>query len=137
MDELTAWLRATIQGDKALAEAAPPAPWTANTEHDEVLAADGIAVAEGFALSGRQLRAAVDHITRHDPRDTIARCEADLELLDEHKHAITHSGLECLSCHVHYGSNGSVRSGAGYCRTVRLLAYGYRHRDGWQEGWAP
>lgn len=23
------------------------------------------------------------------------------------------------------------------CRTVRIVVSGYRHRDGWQEGWAP
>ncbi|MFJ9633798.1 DUF6221 family protein [Streptomyces sp. NPDC101175] len=86
MSEIADFLRARIAERRALAEAASPAPWHANAEHDEVLAADGITVADGFALSGRQLRATVDHIVANDPEDVIADCDAKLaivKLMDE------------------------------------------------------
>jgi uncharacterized protein DUF6221 len=50
----------------------------------------------------------------NDPRDTIARCEAELAILDEH----------ALTC-----------PGGGPCRTVRILAYGYRYWPGYGEHW--
>lgn len=82
MSEIADFLRARIAERRALAEAASPGPWHANEEHDEVLAADGITVADGFALSGRQLRATVDHIAANDPADVIADCDAKLALID-------------------------------------------------------
>jgi len=83
MSEIADFLRARIAERRALAEAASPGPWHANEEHDEVVAADGITVADGFALSGRQLRATVDHIAANDPADVIADCDAKLALVDE------------------------------------------------------
>jgi uncharacterized protein DUF6221 len=96
-------------------------------------------------------------IARHDPQDTIARCEAELAILDEHAltwpggepeyeyrdEAVTDSQgrvgyievkgetippYECRACG--YDAPG------GPCRTVRLLAAGYRHRDGYRQEWA-
>jgi hypothetical protein len=83
VSEIADFLRARIAERRALAEAASPGPWRTNAEHDEVLAADGITVAEGFALSGRQLRATVDHIAANDPTAVIADCDAKLALIDE------------------------------------------------------
>jgi hypothetical protein len=40
----------------------------------------------------------------------------------------------CATCH--YYGQGGVR-GAGYCRTVRMLARGYRHWLGYRETWKP
>lgn len=76
MDDLIAFLRARLDEDADLTLAASPGPWHPDEEHDEVHAVDDIVVAEGFALSGRQLRATVDHIARHDPARVLAEVEA-------------------------------------------------------------
>lgn len=81
MSQIADFLRARLLERRALAEAASPGPWRANEEHDEVVAADGITVADGFALSGRQLRATVDHIAANDPAAVIADCDAKLFML--------------------------------------------------------
>lgn len=87
-DELVAFLRARLDEDEHLAGAASPAPWSANAEHDEVLAIDGETVADGFALSGRQLRATVDHIVRHDPLRVLREVEAKRKIVDEYAEAL-------------------------------------------------
>lgn len=81
MDDLIAFLRARLDEDADLALAASPGPWHPDEEHDEVHAVDDIVVAEGFALSGRQLRATVDHIARHDPARVLAEVEAKRKIL--------------------------------------------------------
>jgi hypothetical protein len=83
VSEIADFLRARYAERRALAEAASPGPWHANAEADEVVAVDGITVADGFALSGRQLRATVQHIAANDPADVIADCDAKLALIDE------------------------------------------------------
>lgn len=83
MSEVADFLRARIAERRALAEVASPGPWHASEEHDEVVAVDGITVADGFALSGRQLRATVDHIVANDPADVIADCEAKLRMMED------------------------------------------------------
>lgn len=83
MSDIADFLRARYAERWALALAASPGPWHASEESDEVLAVDGITVAEGFALSGRQLRATVDHITTHNPAAILADLDAKLALLDE------------------------------------------------------
>lgn len=88
----------------------------------------------------------------NDPRDTITRCEAELAILDVHYILWRHDTSEayeefsvvavggadkdhgCVTCH-YYGQGGV--KGYGYCRTVRLLGYGYRFRDGYREEWKP
>jgi Family of unknown function (DUF6221) len=78
----------------------------------------------------------------NDPRDTIARCEAELSILDQHQPVETDGGwLECREC----GPNNdgtSILAGPGRgesfwpCMTVCLLASGYRHREGYPEQFA-
>ena len=94
MSEIADFLRARYAERRALAEAASPGPWRANAERDEVVAVDGITVAEGFALSGRQLRATVDHIAANDPADVIADLDAKLALIDELEPPEEPSGVE-------------------------------------------
>ena len=88
----------------------------------------------------------------NDPRDTIARCGAELGFLDTHY--ILHSGdtneayeefsvtphpgvngcdYGCVTCH--YRGMGGVW-GQGYCRTIRLLGSAYKHQPGYREEWA-
>lgn len=83
MTDIVDFLRARYAERRALAEAASPGPWHVSTEHDEVLAVDGITVAEGFALSGRQLRATTEHIAANDPEDVLADVDAKLAIVDE------------------------------------------------------
>lgn len=97
-------------------------------------------------------RRAASHVIRHDPRWVVADCDAKLAVLDEH-HILTADNRSdtwaewsivprrnaskdhgCVTCH--YEGMGGVR-GAGVCRTVRLLASGYRHRPGYREEWKP
>lgn len=80
--DLVTRLLAAIEATEKLALAASPGPWTTTAEHDEILAVDGIPVADGFALSGRQLRATVDHIIGQDPLATLRSCAADRRLID-------------------------------------------------------
>jgi len=90
----------------------------------------------------------------NDPRDTIARCEAELAILDEHY--ILHRGdtnelyeefsvcyppgipgLNCGCVTCHYIGHGGVNE-YGICRTVKFLASGYQHRPGYrEEDWKP
>jgi hypothetical protein len=76
------------------------------------------------------------HIEANDPRDTIARCEAELAILDEHRVArMTYPDVASFGCiRCHYGANGEDYNG-GWCTTTRLLASGYRHHDGYAEHW--
>lgn len=130
MSEIADFLRARIAERRALAEAASPGPWHANAERDEVVAADDITVADGFALSGRQLRATVDHIAANDPEDVIADCDAKLaivNLMDETlKYAEGDTEVD------HYGALGMADE------ILYLLAQPFAgHPDHKGEEWAP
>lgn len=143
MSEIADFLRARIAERRALAEAASPGPWHANPEHDEVVAEDGITVADGFALSGRQLRATVDYIVANDPSGVIADCDAKLAIIDEHVRVVLHGGggaryfdatIVCRSCEppVQFPET------AYPCRTIRLFAQPFAgHPDHKGEEWAP
>jgi hypothetical protein len=90
----------------------------------------------------------------NDPQDTIARCEAELAILDEHRilcrgempegyeeFSVTYppgiAGMDCGCATCHYRGHGGV-SAYGICRTVKFVASGYRHWDGYRkEGWEP
>lgn len=90
-----------------------------------------------------------EHIVANDPRDTIARCESELGILDEHQPIIPVSfeqegreWQECREC----GPNNNYpeiyavpgKGEAFYpCRTVRLLLHSYRFRPGYRQEWAP
>jgi hypothetical protein len=79
-------------------------------------------------------------ITANDPRQVIADCEADLELLATHRivnrndpdYSVDPGATGCASCH--YWAQMHVR-GRGMCRTVRLLARRYRHWPGYDKHW--
>jgi Family of unknown function (DUF6221) len=156
-DDLAAWLRPQIEARLTLAREAchgtdghwwrratdlgdggPPEPVGPlySGEPDigtdgEVFGGEHIVVYDEGAPSGWQF----DHIAANDPRDTIARCEADLAILD------LHCG-EWLDEDLDDGDYRSrqvcTRCDDGYwpCRTVRLLGKGYRHRGGYRQEWA-
>lgn len=75
MSDILDFIHARLADDERLALAASPGPWHPNDEHTEVLAVDDIVVADGFALSNRQLSATVDHIIDNDPPSVLRRGE--------------------------------------------------------------
>ncbi|MDX5563734.1 DUF6221 family protein [Streptomyces sp. ID05-04B] len=128
MTQIADFLRAWYTERRALAEAASPGPWHANPEHDEVVAADGITVAEGFALSGRQLRATVDHIAANDPTVVIADCDAKLWIIN-----VAEKLPELTAGFDQFDNNRDA-----WARTLKLFAQPFAgHPDHKGEEWAP
>jgi hypothetical protein len=60
-----------------------------------------------------------------DPQETLARCKAELAILDQHPSNDFEKYPECAHCAVEHFP----------CRTVRLLGSGYKHRAGYREEW--
>lgn len=138
-DDLTAWLRRVIEQDQAQAreliesEAAAP-EWhemtsgvlvTGPPEHDDHWSGT-------FAIGDSRI---TRYIAEHDPRDTIARCEAELAILGEYEAArkVMEEARD---------SPEGVGAGVWACvkslrRAVELLGQGYRFRDGWRAEWRP
>lgn len=130
MSEIADFLRDRITERRSLAEAASPGPWHTNEEADEVEAVDGITVADGFALSSRQLRATVQHIAANDPIAVIADCDAKLAL-------ITH--YEKIQAYAEVEQRHEYALAAGAC-TVALKILGQpfvAHPDHKGEEWTP
>lgn len=121
MSDRLAWLRAQIEARKATAEAATQGEW----------------INDGSIYVGHEMNELVDyvyeaadavHIVGNQPRDTIARCDAELALLDQYEQARTWYEQ-------HHGAPaGEVQ---GLWTAVRLVAQGYQHHDGYREMWAP
>lgn len=80
--DLAEFLRARLDDDQVTAEAASPGPWRPDLDQYEVLAADDITVAEGFALSDNQLRATVIHVARHDPARVLVEVDAKRRIIE-------------------------------------------------------
>lgn len=113
--ESVLWLRATIEGDKAAAEAvSDPAEISMGAEFVDNCGSDE----------------AAEFIRRHDPADTIAQCEAQLKLLDLHgpnRHG------NCRACDP--DSCGCTGSEDYPCATVCTILSGYRRREGFKPEW--
>lgn len=137
-DEMLSWLRSTIEGDKALAEVAAfgerygvayTGHWTF-TDGDDLVYQHGRRIPGGAGIVGRSCDCcgpasvghALDlmHIATHDPRDTIARCEAELSVLD----LFEKQGFALGGAYF-----GALHDALG------RLALGYRHREGFNPGW--
>lgn len=157
VDDMLSWLRQQIEARKALAEAADaasPGPWTntgqdgcgdawqihgaptGETEPDwdspdmeEIPVLSRVATLNYDDGGGVWEQAAADHIVLNQPRDVIARCDAELAILDWHTgaHECSGPGDNCLW----------VRGGDEVCPTARMIAFGYRHCPGWGPAWAP
>jgi hypothetical protein len=128
-NDLATFLRTRLDEEEQLARAASPAPWSANAEHDEVLAADGETVADGFALSSKQLRATVDHIVRHDPARVLREVEAKRRILDDLERFIA-GGRDLPTDERAAGK--ATASGI-----VRLLALPYCNHPAYRAEWRP
>lgn len=83
-----------------------------------------------------------DHVIRHDPRTEAARAESVLAVLDDYVATLAvKEGTEAkLRAGEEPGPNAgyldALRELAIYGSVVRLLAAGYRHREGYKESWA-
>lgn len=140
--DLVTRLLAAIGQRETAALAASPGPWAPNAEHDEIVAVDGITVADGFALSGNQLRATVNFIVDNDPPTVARHCAADRKILDLHapvrvpptwatfgltRHLESTGGLFCKTCcDEDDGTSYAQRVGLEWpCDTIRALAERY------------
>lgn len=138
LTEMVDWLRGVVNGDLAKAKAATPGPWhwddtrrgldmgprlvsEVDDDPDGVIRGWG----SGQELDGEGLVVSPEnqaHIATHDPNDTIARCEQELEI------------IETCSFWLHEDDRG-----VDPCAKAVLegLAYGYRNRPGWKIAWKP
>lgn len=151
MTGLIAWLRAQIEADKAAAEACAGAPWSAPVPG--MIHVDAKAIRENKLAWGHLGYVASvereeyrEHIARHGPRDVIADCDAKLAILDDYaltvrlrdeaaeriRMAGDHPDAKDLKTWDRAEREAAIMGG-----WVRLLAHGYRHRDGFKEAWRP
>lgn len=128
-NDLSRFLRARLDEEAALAHGASPGPWHVNDESDEVLAVDGVTVADGFALSGKQLRATAAHIARNDPPTILFEVDIKRQLAD--RAAQTRAWA--------VGESGAVAGPAVTLANdiLRILALPYADHPDYQEGWKP
>lgn len=155
-EDPVAWLRAQVQARRGLAQEASEHAdghwWRRMTDAghfddhrlepvghlwagEPVLDVDGDVCGGGEIVvydEGRPSDAQFDHIAANDPRDVIARCEAELAILDEHGPDDTFGpdDLCCCAC----GDRPQVPFP---CRTVRILLGAYQHRTGFKAEWLP
>ena len=73
-------------------------------------------------------------IAGNDPRSVIARCEAELAILDA---CSPDSSMEAALEIGDISTEQYVTEVAAGARIVRLLASGYKHRRGYREEWKP
>jgi hypothetical protein len=125
MPDLHGWISQKIDAAQALAIACPPWPWTFETDDDSVLSADGIQVAEMFALSSQQIRTAGAFVAGNDPAAVLRRCAADRKILAIHSYAGGNS-WDQYACHgCGYDDTGYLVDHANDCETLLALAEGY------------
>lgn len=130
MEEMLTWLRATVEGDKALGEQATAGEWEPVVDDHGRGQVDasvwskniGYYITEKIS-SGSRHREDAAHINVHDPRDTIARCEAELELLDRCERVIANPET--------YDETAEELAE----EVIRRLARGRRHREGFKPEW--
>jgi hypothetical protein len=155
-EDPVAWLRAQIAARMVAARKATPGPWEFESDDEVFTVHDGERgdlVGQTVAFTRHWADANGGHIAANDPQDAVARCEAELAILDEHyilRNGDMNEAYEqfsiisppfpprdcgCVTCH--YASQGGV-NGYGICRTVKFLASAYRHRPGYrEEDWKP
>lgn len=121
-DDMLTWLRAQIEVRLAKAQAATQGVW----------------MDDGSIWVGHHMNEIVEwvtcdedlaHIMANQPSDAVARCEAELAILDLHAPRVPEDyerwgTSDCRACH-----------DLTPCRTVRLLAYGYRNHPDYSEEW--
>jgi len=88
-DDLITFLRARLDEDQAVAQAATAGPWT--TMGQRVMAPSppstrpGVGMAAGHAAASADFNETAAHIARHDPARVLAEVEAKRILLGDHE----------------------------------------------------
>jgi hypothetical protein len=125
MSELLSWLRTTIEGDKAAAEKLQGESWTVVAQDQSFCYVKTSEGAEVGYMDESDIGLLdpdeADHMCRHDPRDTIARCEAELALIARYEGPDEPGTTPDFWC--------AMR------QSIEMLAQGYRHRPGFNPDW--
>jgi hypothetical protein len=141
-DDLVAWLREQIRARMQLARAATPGPWEFEGDDpadDELYSTADERLPTVAWARGQDRQVANGRLMEaNDPQDTIARCEAELAILDVWQEA-SQSRWD-LPEGVAEGRDPDERmrddAVAGVLDEVaRLLAAGFRHCDGYARYW--
>jgi Family of unknown function (DUF6221) len=142
MSEALAWLREQIEGDESAARGLADLgsghwiavknaglDWTVHDALGGMLQAPSMADCWGEAPA--------QFIAGNDPQDVIARCEAELAILDRHSPVTAAYGpMERLPCCGACSPDEDMTYATSWpCGTVLDLASGYRHRPGYAEHW--
>ena len=129
VDDFTAWLRQRIQARLALArgtiELGNAEVWTEQSS-GVLVTGDGTEADRWDGTWPMGDSTLTRLMEANDPRDTIARCEAELAILDLHASNGYERYPECVHCAVE----------SWPCRTVRSLGSAYKHQPGYREEWA-
>lgn len=136
----TDWLRAAIIHRRRLAESAitetGPA-WDVEASQysfspSSIQVTDRHGDGETTAILLGNDTAALDHVALNDPQDAIARCQAELAILELHQYRPWPQrlgrGADCSAC-------GEPVTRTQPCRTVELIARGYRDQPGYADHW--
>lgn len=129
-NSMVEWLRSQILARKAVAEAATKGEWDSDdggsihVGHPTHVVVDWIVNDEDLA-----------HVLLQQPQDTIDRCDADLAILDRVVPAVHRS--EVVVAEEFGGLWPEGEPTRVETLLVRLLAFGYRRRPGWNPDWAP
>lgn len=130
-DELVTWLRRRIGERRYLAEHAielgSAAEWTELSTGVLMTVAPGAPQERWDGIWPLGDSTLTRLMEANDPRDTIARCDAELAILDLHASNDFEKYPECAHCAAEHFP----------CRTVRLLGSGYQHEPGYRQEWAP
>lgn len=150
-DEIAAWLREQAEADLEAAGKATPGPWAAPVREVNGGVVFSLSYPEGAngyvggvpVLSEDERRSWSDqeHIARHDPLTETARAESVLAVLDDY--AATMAVKDSIEAKLAAGKNPGPNAGylealrelVVYDSVVRLLAAGYRYREGFNPGW--
>jgi hypothetical protein len=148
-DDLTAWLRAEVEARLKLAREASPHSdghwWRRTTDPGDggppepvghLYGGEPLTDTDGEALGGEFIvvydegapsDAQFDHIAANDPQDVIARCEAELAILDLYERQAAKNGENAME---------EDRAWT-LAPVICLLGSGYASRPGYREEWKP
>jgi hypothetical protein len=132
MDDLVAFLRARLDEDERVAQAAPPGPWAEDASHS-VVDATGARVI--YSVNGGTLHpthAVRAHVLGNDPARVLREVAAKREILEQH--VPVGGGMVCLS-YCHTRTPGEEQ--AWPCLTMRLLVLPYAGHPDYRDGWTP
>ena len=128
-EDPAAWLRATIEADLALARRLA-ARWVAPPDHpragEPVWPSPSTERLGVYRSDDPDVSGALDLIRMCSPAYVIARCEAELAILDLYEQQAAKAAENAMQ---------EDRAWTLW-PVIVLLAEGYRHRDGYAERWA-